>query len=253
MLDDVSLPALSDLQAEIEAIEDVREEERRAHEVAKIRMAAVQEKIQDTLVTLNIQIGDNGEIRARTLQYLYWMQPDIEVTWLAEAFGLEAHQVSELAGRFTLSLKCSRCNADYDVSFKHRETMRSILHYYHKYAETHITMCKTCRQAIRQEQLTQSEAHDIELAAMQASRDARLQQLRRMPYQEYLQSPEWNRRRTEQLRRAGFRCQVCNEANVQLHVHHRTYERRGNEAFRDLIVLCSSCHSLFHSQGKLAR
>lgn len=75
--------------------------------------------------------------------------------------------------------------------------------------------------------------------------------LRIMPYQEYLQTPEWKTRREQALLRAGHRCQVCNSNNTTLNTHHRTYIRRGNELPEDLIVLCQSCHQLFHDNGKL--
>lgn len=31
-----------------------------------------------------------------------------------------------------------------------------------------------------------------------------------------------------------------------MEVHHITYERRGNELFGDLIVICRGCHELLH-------
>lgn len=81
---------------------------------------------------------------------------------------------------------------------------------------------------------------------------ARVQQLKTMPYAEYLQTPEWQERRKVRLRAARYRCQVCNHGNRVLNVHHRTYERRGEEYARDLIVLCQDCHYLFHQNGSLA-
>jgi hypothetical protein len=56
----------------------------------------------------------------------------------------------------------------------------------------------------------------------------RLHELQSMPYEEYLQTPEWQERRQIMLERAGNCCQVCNGSS-DLQVHHRTYERRGNE------------------------
>jgi 5-methylcytosine-specific restriction endonuclease McrA len=61
----------------------------------------------------------------------------------------------------------------------------------------------------------------------------------------YLRSPHWLRVRRDALERAEYRCQVCN-ANKTLDVHHRTYERLGNEAPADLTVLCRRCHERFH-------
>jgi len=70
---------------------------------------------------------------------------------------------------------------------------------------------------------------------------------------DYLASPEWLARRREALDRAGGRCQVCNRSDGILDTHHRTYERLGHEDPADLIVLCRSCHHLFHQNGKLSR
>jgi hypothetical protein len=80
----------------------------------------------------------------------------------------------------------------------------------------------------------------------------RLETLNRMPYDEYLQTPEWKDVRRFALHRAGNRCQNCN-ARGRLHVHHRTYERRGHEDLSDVIVLCADCHRAFHENRRLAR
>jgi hypothetical protein len=76
----------------------------------------------------------------------------------------------------------------------------------------------------------------------------RVQVLAQMPYQDYLQTAEWQERRKAALKRAGYRCQVCDRERL-LHVHHRTYVRRGNELPGDLTVLCNECHALFHGKG----
>src|SRR5713226_7615857 len=80
---------------------------------------------------------------------------------------------------------------------------------------------------------------------------ARERELRSMPYQEYLQTPEWRERGGDALKRACYCCQVCNR-NRELHVHHRTYQRRGAELPADLIVLCEECHALCHRKGLIA-
>jgi 5-methylcytosine-specific restriction endonuclease McrA len=72
-------------------------------------------------------------------------------------------------------------------------------------------------------------------------------------YRDYLLSPEWQEKRKEALRLAGYRCQVCYAGDVTLDVHHRTYKRLGHELMTDLVVLCRPCHGIFHKHGKLAR
>ncbi len=64
-------------------------------------------------------------------------------------------------------------------------------------------------------------------------------------YQRYLRSAGWRKRKQAALERADHRCQICNSKR-RLHVHHRTYERLGDERAADLTVLCERCHRLFH-------
>jgi 5-methylcytosine-specific restriction endonuclease McrA len=75
---------------------------------------------------------------------------------------------------------------------------------------------------------------------------ARRAQLRKMPFEEYRLTPEWQTKRTQALSRAGYRCQTCGKNDVRLDVHHNTYERYGDERIFDLVVLCDRCHALFH-------
>lgn len=69
-----------------------------------------------------------------------------------------------------------------------------------------------------------------------------------MDYKEYLRSGHWKKTRRAALARAGYRCQICNAGNVQLEVHHRTYDRLGREFDADLTVLCDGCHGKFHDE-----
>lgn len=66
-------------------------------------------------------------------------------------------------------------------------------------------------------------------------------------YKKYIVSPEWKEKARQARRRAGNRCQLCNRSGkeILLHVHHRTYDRLGDESPMDLTVLCEECHRLF--------
>jgi len=68
-----------------------------------------------------------------------------------------------------------------------------------------------------------------------------------MDYQEYLKSEGWKAKRNMILNMWGNRCALCNEGG-ELHLHHRTYERKGNEDPYDLIPLCKTHHKMFHEQ-----
>jgi 5-methylcytosine-specific restriction endonuclease McrA len=71
----------------------------------------------------------------------------------------------------------------------------------------------------------------------------------RVNYRKYINSPEWKRRAFDAKRRAGFRCQICNEPG-HLQAHHRTYERLGHEAPGDITVLCNKCHELYSRSSR---
>lgn len=71
----------------------------------------------------------------------------------------------------------------------------------------------------------------------------------RARYADYLKTPHWLTLRAAKLKKAGFRCQLCN-GRQKLEVHHRTYEALGNESLEDLIVLCRSCHGRFHRKAR---
>lgn len=74
-----------------------------------------------------------------------------------------------------------------------------------------------------------------------------LQELKNMPYKEYLQTGHWKNIRKQALFRAKYKCQLCGDKS-KLNVHHNTYENRGEEKDEDLIVLCQDCHSKFHNK-----
>lgn len=62
-------------------------------------------------------------------------------------------------------------------------------------------------------------------------------------YYEYLQSPEWEKL-TEPIReRNGGLCECCN-MRYGSEVHHRTYDRLGQELPEDLIHVCNQCHKM---------
>ncbi len=62
-------------------------------------------------------------------------------------------------------------------------------------------------------------------------------------YEQYLQSPQWKRIRTDRMDMDGGSCQVCG-SKENLAVHHITYARKEHEELDDLITLCSECHEL---------
>ena len=66
-------------------------------------------------------------------------------------------------------------------------------------------------------------------------------------YLEYLQSDHWVDLRKRYAKSHDQVCVVCG-ATENLHLHHKTYKRLGKERFKDLVYLCSQCHSEVHGK-----
>lgn len=64
-------------------------------------------------------------------------------------------------------------------------------------------------------------------------------------YKSYLRSDVWKEKKEVALKKASYRCQVCN-SDQRPEVHHRKYPAiLGKELTEDLTVLCKKCHELY--------
>jgi 5-methylcytosine-specific restriction endonuclease McrA len=72
--------------------------------------------------------------------------------------------------------------------------------------------------------------------------------LRQLPYWQYLRTAHWAAVRHRALAVAEHRCFYCS-ATDHLDVHHLSYKRRGCELDEDLIVLCRTCHDIEHQSS----
>jgi len=181
--------------------------------------------------------------------WAYWMAPEVNVSSLAEAVlgSADTYRLRQEIDMVSAGVDCDRCQEP--IVFSSRTALQQSLNQLRKnrsaWAEGYRVVCDDCREAI-------FEARNQIYKAREAAWQTRLNELRTMPYREYLRTPEWQERRKRHLKSAGFRCQVCNAGDTVLDVHHRTYERRGNENYKDLLVLCRGCHKIFHREGRLA-
>ena len=73
----------------------------------------------------------------------------------------------------------------------------------------------------------------------------------RVRYEEYIQSDKWRERSDQAKERAFQACLLCNVGRKykELHAHHLTYERLGDEPLEDLFVVCRDCHEMLHDSN----
>jgi hypothetical protein len=66
-------------------------------------------------------------------------------------------------------------------------------------------------------------------------------------YIKLLKHPKWQKKRLKILKRDNFTCQLCNDKNTTLHIHHQKYipHRKPWQYNNEyLITLCEDCHKL---------
>lgn len=186
-------------------------------------------------------MGADGETDQRKrASYVYWHMPLVPVGIIAEILLGNPRSVQKTLALLEANgtdIECTACMCTIFVK------SRSELAERRKWATVNANgedLCDACK-AERQSQI------HAQWAADQVRQTERELALRTMPYRDYLLTEEWFETRTKKLRRAGYRCQLCNAGGL-LNVHHRTYERRGFEYDTDLIVLCHPCHAKFHGK-----
>lgn len=74
----------------------------------------------------------------------------------------------------------------------------------------------------------------------------------KLTYEEYINSVMWWLRKKRALISANYRCIKC-KSQIDLQVHHLTYDNLGEEKDEDLIVLCEICHIQEHDRLKLKK
>jgi 5-methylcytosine-specific restriction endonuclease McrA len=210
----LGLAQLEEARAELEAVEQMYKELK----------AKARDHMYEAILQIGRETADTPE-RNNIIAELYWLHRDIPSTWIGNAFHIREYDVRMTAqGYASVSRICHECEQEFKAVLKSRSDYAPFI-------------CQPCQQA-----------REARWKSSQAQQKVRLEELRTMPYQEYLKTEEWQEKRQERLRVVKYRCQICNAGNTTLDVHHRTYERRGNEYARDLIVLCRNCHALFHDK-----
>lgn len=173
----------------------------------------------------------------KLVDVMYWDFPMVPVRAIAEGLDVPVTHVSRFVDPRRYA-DCEDCGNPINVR------NRTELAAWRELPPDHATLCPDCKKHRDREY-----AAEVRQANAEYERNwpMRLELLRTMPYREYLLTPEWEATRKRALKRAEYRCQLCSKAG-RLHVHHRTYERRGWENNEDLIVLCPHCHAKFHDK-----
>ena len=216
-----------------------------AHMLQRERLLRQIEALDDALPTLVKSALSQvpREQYQELAEALYWgWEGAIPASIIAPLVGASDTQLYRSMPPTTIEVHCVDCGEPFELPVVSRSELRNA----RGQSRWRQNRCPSCSAAAAAKAGEERRRH----AAMMRARKVRLAELKSMPYREYLQSPEWQATRQRALKRANYRCQVCNGGG-RLDVHHRTYVRRGEEAATDVIVLCRDCHALYHDDGRM--
>ena len=173
----------------------------------------------------------------------------IPVSAIVDNFGLSREEEAmEIHNREPMSIfSCLKCRSPLsDGSIMVLRRRVRMLYFLSKvevgrlieFQKIQMFLCDVCDQGL-------CHCLDEERRAQHLARKTRMQELSQMSLTDYLNTREWKVKRKRALIQAGNRCQICGSTH-RLEVHHRTYERLGNELLSDLVVLCRKCHQHYH-------
>lgn len=213
---------------------------------ARQALADAEAELLVKVKSLCANVDGNDQFRDNVISYIYWFHPDVRPGAISEAFGMRK---GTRKPPIRTKLKCKFCGDPLIVTS--RDKLRAEIESYNMPlgglhdAGYNGTDWKTCCQ--KKYSLWLDAQTEPERERRTELAEKRLVELQTMPYRDYLQTPEWQEARRQALKRAHYKCQLCNTEG-RMNVHHRTYENRGQERNTDLIVLCENCHAKFHDK-----
>jgi hypothetical protein len=169
---------------------------------------------------------------------------------ICDRFGIKnIHELKQIVGSCDVVSRCGVCGSELRVTVKNRTHLKEVQEGKSTYKQPgfhrvdNMFVCDECIEVEKHKIWENRQSEQMQFGL-------RLQELKAMDYTDFLKTPEWDATRRAMLRKAKYTCQLCNKDGVTLNVHHKTYERIGEELTDDLIVLCKSCHAKFHDKDE---
>jgi hypothetical protein len=226
-------PELPELDAIMRAVDELRVQEQRLAQ-AKAAVAAAVDGLVDVV---------DPAVRLDAAVYAYWHAPETNAMQLAKLTVGKASSALMLkqADAVSIGVDCGRCGED--LAIVSRTMMHKVLT-----ASAGRILCEACREAVQREWQEERARRDRE-------EGDRRRVLARLPYAEYLATPEWQAERASVMRVAlhvhgRLSCEVCPEREGLWFVHR---ELDLIDRVERVSLLCGTCAGALEGVGKLAR
>jgi hypothetical protein len=192
------------------------------------------------------KLSDTQAVRAQVVRQLYWNRK-IPAEIISNAFGLTTRRLQKIAGPFSMTFDCvSGCGNSYERRFSSRSDMENFIRERRgkraKYFQSHY-MCEDCERTEK----AREEARASRKRAFLKSRD---EQLRNMPWLEFIESKEWTTFRNEHIHHVGYSCELCDVGRETLYAHLLAEAVQGHPSVQSnhfgIAVMCRGCKPRYH-------
>jgi len=190
-----------------------------AVEILEEQVKALRERLEALPAEISEQIGNDNAMKVRVAHYLYWYVQSLSTEAIGTLLGEGiTRNVCRCVGPETFEIPCSKCSQSSPMEFESRTALKEALNPGRRSWKQPI--CDSCKAIIKSEEEKRKAEQLKELANREGKWQIRLEELKTMPYMEYLQTPEWAETRKRALKKAGYRCQICNGNEKPLNVQY---------------------------------
>lgn len=229
--------------------------------------SSLEEKKAYMLISINQYVSENGitDTINGVLTYLFLFDlialQSIEKIYVKN--GIEFNK-NKWSNGVDCTVTCAKCSKKYTMVIKSKSAFKAKDSGFcpgckHEYDNDVLSITKTCIKCRKKVEVAQITRKNLKGSQdnwytcfdckdkSQKERDEKslkLQQLKEMPYDEYLDTEHWQELRKNKL--AGASCATCGR-KINLSLHHKNYDHLGEETSKDVIVLCDICHRGIHT------
>lgn len=188
-------------------------------------------------------LSDSQATRARVIRELYWNKK-LPATLISEAFGLKVSGMKRIAGPLIVNTPCAKeCGNTVKKTYKSRSELEDAERRARKNKGNSFgfyNVCSECQEKGKAET-------EVSIAQRKAAVQKRNEQLRKMSWEDFIETEEWIDIRNRLIHDAGYRCEICHTSGTSLYVYPHKDTPQDYPSFYinrqgyNYFVLCSKC------------
>lgn len=158
-------------------------------------------------------LADSQDVRAAIVRDLYWYKR-VSPQLISQAFGLKLSAVRTLAGSLVLEVPC-RTEGCENIC---KEELTSILRLKDHLRGGTYRYCDKCEKKSKKKYAADSARYKEQERLEREAARLRNEELRDLPWLQYVETLEWTEKRNQAISENGYRCEFCRASETSLYV-----------------------------------